>query len=71
MADSKQRLAHWIVDAIALAYQDQSEPCPLWVGANSTWGVGSSDVGRVSCPSQAAVRHFSIYMKIIRFSGFS
>ncbi len=30
-AVSKQRLAHWIVDAIALAYQSQGEPCPLGV----------------------------------------
>ncbi len=31
-AVSKQRLAHWIVDAIALAYQSQGEPCPMgWV----------------------------------------
>ncbi len=30
-AVSKQRLAHWIVDTIALAYQSQGEPCPLGV----------------------------------------
>ncbi len=28
-AVSKQRLAHWIVEAIALEYQSQGEPCPL------------------------------------------
>ncbi len=27
-AVSKQRLAHWIVEAVALAYQSQGEPCP-------------------------------------------
>ncbi len=28
-AVSKQRMVHWIVDAIALAYQAQGVPCPL------------------------------------------
>ncbi len=28
-AVSKQRLAHWIVEAVALAYQSQGEPCSL------------------------------------------
>ncbi|KAL0172248.1 hypothetical protein M9458_032559, partial [Cirrhinus mrigala] len=28
-AISKQRLAHWVVDAITLAHQCQGEPCPL------------------------------------------
>ncbi len=32
-AVSKQRLAHWIVEAVALAYQSQGEPCPLGVRA--------------------------------------
>ncbi len=41
-AVSKQRLAHWIVDAIALAYQSQGEPCPLRVRAHSTRSVASS-----------------------------
>ncbi len=41
-AVSKQRLAHWIVDAIALAYQSQGEPCPLGVRAHSTRSVVSS-----------------------------
>ncbi len=35
-AVSKQRLAHCIVKAIALAYQSQGEPCPLGVRAHST-----------------------------------
>ncbi|KAL1276370.1 hypothetical protein QQF64_035993 [Cirrhinus molitorella] len=30
-AVSKQRMAHWIVDAITLAYQAQGVPCPLKV----------------------------------------
>ncbi len=34
-AVSKQRLAHWIVDTIALAYKSQGEPCPLGVRAHS------------------------------------
>ncbi len=39
---SKQRLAHWIVDAITLAYQSQGEPCPLGVRAHSARSVASS-----------------------------
>ncbi len=31
---SKQRLAHWIVEAVTLAYQSQGEPCPLGVRAH-------------------------------------
>ncbi len=41
-AVSKQRLTHWIVDAIALAYQSQGKPYPLGVRALSTWSVASS-----------------------------
>ncbi len=41
-AVSKQRLAHWIVEAIALAYQSQGEPCLLGVRAHSTRSVASS-----------------------------
>ncbi len=41
-AVSKQRMAHWIVDAIALAYQAQGVPCPLRLRAHSTRGVTSS-----------------------------
>ncbi len=39
---SKQRLAHWIVEAIVLAYQARRLPCPLGVRAHSTRGVASS-----------------------------
>ncbi len=41
-AVSKQRMAHWILDAIALAYQAQGVPCPLRLRAHSTRGVASS-----------------------------
>ncbi len=41
-AVSKQRLAHWIVDAIALAYQSQGEPCPMGVRAHFTRSVAFS-----------------------------
>ncbi|KAI2648082.1 ORF V: Enzymatic polyprotein [Labeo rohita] len=41
-AVSKQRLAHWVVDAISLAYESQGEPCPLGVRAHSTRSVASS-----------------------------
>ncbi|KAL0200268.1 hypothetical protein M9458_003455 [Cirrhinus mrigala] len=42
-AVSKQRLAHWVVDAITLACQCQGEPCPLGVQAHSTWGLMYKD----------------------------
>ncbi len=41
-AVSKQRMAHWIVDAITLAYEAQGVPCPLRLRAHSTRGVASS-----------------------------
>ncbi|KAI2656717.1 ORF V: Enzymatic polyprotein [Labeo rohita] len=41
-AVSKQRMAHWIVDAITLAYQAQGVPCPLRLRAHSTRSVASS-----------------------------
>ncbi len=41
-AVSKQRMAHWIVDAIALAYQAHGVSCPLRLRAHSTRGVASS-----------------------------
>jgi hypothetical protein len=39
---SKQRLAHWIVDAIALAYDCQGVVCPLNIKAHSTRAIASS-----------------------------
>ncbi len=41
-AVSKQRMAHWIVDAIALAHQAQGMPCTLRLRAHSTRGMASS-----------------------------
>ncbi len=41
-AVSKQRMAHWIVDAITLAYQAQGVPCPFRLRAHSTRRVASS-----------------------------
>ncbi|KAL1278908.1 hypothetical protein QQF64_025581 [Cirrhinus molitorella] len=41
-AVSKQRISHWIVDAIRLAYQATGVPCPLGVHAHSTRGVAAS-----------------------------
>ncbi len=41
-AVSKQRMAHWIVDAITLAYQAQGVPCPFRLRARSTRSVASS-----------------------------
>ncbi len=41
-AVSKQRMAHWIVDAITLAYEAQGVPCSLRLRAHSTRGDASS-----------------------------
>ncbi len=41
-AVSKQGMAHWIVDAITLAYQAQGVPCPFRLRAHSTRSVASS-----------------------------
>ncbi len=41
-AVSKQRMVHWIVDAITLAYQAQGVPCPFRLRAHSTRSVASS-----------------------------
>ncbi len=53
-AVSKQRLAHWIVDAVALAYRSQGEPCPLGVRAQSTRSVASS-YALANCASLADI----------------
>ncbi len=41
-AVSKQRMAHWKVDAITLAYQAQGVPCPFRLRAHSIRSVASS-----------------------------
>ncbi len=41
-AVSKQRMAHWILDTISLAYEAQGVPCPLRLHAHSTRVVASS-----------------------------
>ena len=41
-AVSKQRLAHWLVDAIVRAYETQDVPCPPRLRAHSTRSVASS-----------------------------
>ncbi len=41
-AVSKQRMTHWIVDVITLAYEAQGVPCPIRLRAHSTRGVASS-----------------------------
>ncbi len=41
-AVSKQRMAHWIVDAITLAYKAQGVPCQLRLRAHSTRSVSFS-----------------------------
>ncbi len=43
-AVSKQRMAHWIVDAITLAYQAQGVPYPFRLRAHSTRSVASSSL---------------------------
>ncbi len=42
LATSKQRISHWVRDAISLAYEAQNLPSPLSLRAHSTWGVASS-----------------------------
>ncbi len=58
-AVSKQRMAHWIVDAITLAYEAQGVPCPIRLRAHSTrsvalsWamarGASLADIYRAAC----------------------
>ncbi len=42
LATSKQRISHWVRDAISLAYEAQNLPSPLSLRAHSTRGVASS-----------------------------
>ncbi len=41
-AVSKQRLSHWIVDAITAAYTNQGLECPLHIRGHSTRAMASS-----------------------------
>ncbi|KAL0164038.1 hypothetical protein M9458_039791, partial [Cirrhinus mrigala] len=40
-AVSKQRISHWLVDAIRTAYQARGLPCPLGVRTHSTRGIAA------------------------------
>ncbi len=42
LATSKQRISHWVRDAISLAYKARELPSPLSLWAHSTRGVASS-----------------------------
>ncbi len=42
LATSKQRISHWVRDAISLAYEERNIPSPLSLRAHSTRGVASS-----------------------------
>ncbi len=42
LATSKQRISHWVRDAISLAYEARNFPSPLSLRAHSTRGVASS-----------------------------
>ncbi len=42
LATSKQRISHWVRDAISLAYEVRNHPSPLSLRAHSTRGVASS-----------------------------
>ncbi len=42
LATSKQRISHWVRDAILLAYEARELPSPLSLRAHSTRGVASS-----------------------------
>ncbi|KAI2644178.1 Neurogenic differentiation factor 1 [Labeo rohita] len=39
---SKQRISHWLVNAIWMAYRARGLPCPLEVRVHSTRGVAAS-----------------------------
>ncbi|KAL0194499.1 hypothetical protein M9458_008071, partial [Cirrhinus mrigala] len=41
-AVSKQRISHWLVNAIRMAYLARGLPCPLEVRAHSTRGIAAS-----------------------------
>ncbi|KAI2662351.1 Beta-glucosidase A [Labeo rohita] len=58
---SKQRLAHWVVDAITLVYQCQGKPCPLGVRAHSTRSV----------PCSYALAHSAFLADICRAVGWA
>ncbi|KAI2654497.1 ORF V: Enzymatic polyprotein [Labeo rohita] len=63
-AVSKQRISHWLVDAIRMAYEARGLPCPLGIRAHSTRGVAASaalangasltDICRAAVAPQAA-----------------
>ncbi|KAI2661120.1 ORF V: Enzymatic polyprotein [Labeo rohita] len=63
-AVSKQRISHWLVDAIRMAYKARGLPCPLGIRAHSTRGVAASaalangasltDICRAAVAPQAA-----------------
>ncbi len=62
-AVSKQRLSHWIVDAITAAYTSQGLECPLHIRGHSTRAIASSwawSRGRVtfprSCPRRSVLK---------------
>ncbi|KAL0189006.1 hypothetical protein M9458_016105, partial [Cirrhinus mrigala] len=40
-AVSKQRISHWLVDAIRIAYQARGLPCPLGVRTHSTKDIAA------------------------------
>ncbi|KAL0177313.1 hypothetical protein M9458_026207, partial [Cirrhinus mrigala] len=60
-AVSKQRLAHWIVDAILRAYQAQDVPCLLSIRAHSTRGVAAT----------SALAHGASLADIFRAAGWA
>lgn len=51
-AVSKQKLAYWIVDVIAMAYQAQGNVLPLWSQSTFSWALANcaslTDVYRVT-----------------------
>ncbi|KAI2647955.1 Transposon Ty3-G Gag-Pol polyprotein [Labeo rohita] len=63
-AVSKQRISHWLVDGIRMAYEARGLPCPLGIRAHSTRGVAASaalangasltDICRAAVAPQAA-----------------
>ncbi len=50
LATSKQRISHWVRDAILLAYEVRGLPSPLSLRAHSTRGVASSQALLIGVP---------------------
>ena len=66
---SKQRLSHWIVDAITMAYSAAGKPPPTGIKAHSTRGVASSRalLSGVSVGDMCAVASWSNHHTFVKY----